>query len=52
MNEYNIYLQKINELKNMGLEPIKYGETTLGQPMYVYKLSKRVDYSKKPIKVF
>ena len=51
MNEYNIYLQKINELKNMGLEPIKYGETTLGQPMYVYKLSKRVDYSKKPIKV-
>ncbi len=51
MNEYNLYLQKINELKILGLEPIKYGETTLGQPMLVYKLSKRIDYTKKPIRV-
>ena len=51
MNEYKLYEQKINELKNIGLEPIKYGESTLGQPLYYYKLSKRVDYRQKPIKV-
>lgn len=51
MNEYNLYLQKIEELKRIGLEPEVYGYTTLGAPMYVYKLSKRVDYTKKPIKV-
>ena len=51
MNEYKLYEQKINELKNIGLEPIKSGESTLGQPLYYYKLSKRVDYRQKPIKV-
>ena len=51
MNEFKLYEQKIIELKNIGLEPIKYGESTLGQPLYYYKLSKRVDYRQKPIKV-
>ncbi len=51
MNEYELYLQKIDELKRIGLEPHIYGYTTLGLPMYVYKLSKKIDYTKKPIKV-
>lgn len=51
MNAFNLYEQKILELKNIGIEPIKYGETTLGQPLYYFKLSKRVDYRKKPLKI-
>lgn len=51
MNEFELYLNKISELKNIGLEPTIYGYTTLGQPMYVYKLSKRVDYRHRPTKV-
>ena len=52
MNEFELYLQKIAELKNMGLEPHIYGKTVLNQPLYYFKLVKRVDYNKKPIKIF
>lgn len=51
MNEFELYLQKIAELKNMGLEPKIYGKTVLNQPLYYFKLIKRVDYNKKPIKI-
>ena len=51
MNEFELYLQKIAELKNMGLEPQIYGKSVLNQPLYYFKLVKRVDYNKKPIKI-
>lgn len=51
MNEFQAYLQKIAELERVGLKPTIYGKTVLNQPLYYYKLSKRVDYNKKPIKI-
>ena len=51
MNEYELYLQKIAELKNVGLEPQVYGKTALGHPLYYYKLQKRVDYNKRPLRI-
>ncbi len=51
MNEYELYLQKIAELERLGLTPKVYGKTLLGQPLYYYKLSKRVDFRQKPLKI-
>lgn len=50
MNEFELYLQKIAELKNMGLEPQIYGKSVLNQPLYYFKLVKRVDYNKSRLK--
>ncbi len=51
MNEYELYLQKIAELKNFGLEPQIYGRTVFNHPLHYYRLTKRVNYNERPIKI-